>query len=199
MSHEVCPICGEGHLFERTTKNAVTYKGQTAELDIHYSDCDICGVEQADAEQLKKNKRQMIAFRKKVDGLLSGADVAKLRNQLGITQIEASQIFGGGPTAFSKYESDDVAQSAAMDKLLRLAHDEHAFNQLKTIAGVGEVSRVVFRASWEALNVSPMELSRWAVMAVSSMDLSRKSPVKIIPGIESKDGRSWFNIEQKCA
>ena len=43
-----------------------------------------------------------------------------LRKQYKITQAQAAQLFGGGPVAFSKYENDDVAQSEAMDTLLRL-------------------------------------------------------------------------------
>ena len=37
-----------------------------------------------------------------------------------LTQAQAAKLFGGGPVAFSKYENDDVAQSEAMDTLLRL-------------------------------------------------------------------------------
>ena len=119
-SMNICPICGEGQLLSRVGKNAVEYKGHDAELDLHYCVCDTCGSEQTDAVQLRDNKRAMIAFKKQIDGLLSGAEVRALREQLGISQAEAAKIFGGGPVAFSKYESDDVAQSEAMDKLLRL-------------------------------------------------------------------------------
>jgi len=117
----ICPICGEGQLLPQVGKNAVEYKEHRAELDLHYSVCDTCGSEQTDATQLRVNKRAMIAFKKQVDGLLSGTEVRALREQLKINQAEAARIFGGGPVAFSKYESDDVAQSEAMDKLLRLA------------------------------------------------------------------------------
>lgn len=134
MSHHTCSICGEGQLTEQMSKNSVTYKGQTTELNLFFAVCDVCGVEQADAHHVRNNKRQMIAFRKQVDGLLSGSQISALRKRLGITQVQAAEIFGGGPTAFSKYESDDVAQSEAMDKLLRLAHDAHAFQALKQIA-----------------------------------------------------------------
>ena len=63
----------------------------------------------------------MIEFRKKVDGLLTGSQVRSIRKSLGLNQAEAARVFGGGPVAFSKYENDDVTQSEAMDKLLRLA------------------------------------------------------------------------------
>lgn len=118
---ENCAICGEGHLDARVDKNPVDYKGQTAVLNAHYSVCDACGSEQTNAAQARLNKRAMLAFKKRVDGLLTGTEVRALRERLGINQAEAAEIFGGGPVAFSKYENDDVMQSEAMDKLLRVA------------------------------------------------------------------------------
>ena len=41
-----CPICEEGNLSERTSKDRVDYKGETAELDLHFSVCDSCGSQQ---------------------------------------------------------------------------------------------------------------------------------------------------------
>jgi HTH-type transcriptional regulator/antitoxin MqsA len=52
---------------------------------------------------------------------LTGEEVRALRVQLDLTQAEAARVFGGGQVAFSKYENDDVVQSEAMDKLLRVA------------------------------------------------------------------------------
>lgn len=120
---EICPICGEGHLEHRVEKNTVEYNGQTALLDSQYSVCDYCGSEQANLVQARKNKRAMIAFKKQVDGLLTGVELKTLRQRLGINQAQAAAIFGGGPVAFSKYENDDVMQSEAMDKLLRVADE----------------------------------------------------------------------------
>ena len=116
-----CPICEGGNLSERIGKNRVDYKGKTTELDLHFSVCDSCGSEQTNAQQVRMNKRYMAAFKKQVDGLLTGSEVKSVREKLGLTQASAAKIFGGGPVAFSKYESDDVTQSEAMDKLLRVA------------------------------------------------------------------------------
>lgn len=116
-----CPICEEGSLSERVEKNRVRYKGVEAELDLRFSVCDSCGSDQSDVRQTRLNKRYMVAFKKQVDGLLTGSEVKSVREKLGLTQSEAARIFGGGPVAFSKYESDDVAQSEAMDRLLRVA------------------------------------------------------------------------------
>ena len=138
ISHDICPICSEGHLQFCVGKNTVGYKGKSTEMDMQYSVCDACGSEQADTVQLRTNKRAMMAFRKQVDGLLMGTEVRALRERLSVNQAEAARIFGGGPVAFSKYESDDVAQSEAMDKLLRLAAAvPAAFAHLAHEAGVG--------------------------------------------------------------
>jgi HTH-type transcriptional regulator/antitoxin MqsA len=117
----MCPICAEGVLEPQQVTEHVEYKGHDAELALAYSICTACGSEQSDAAQLRANKRAMVAFKKRVDGLLTGAEVRRLRKQLNLSQEDAARVFGGGPVAFSKYEADDVAQSAAMDKLLRLA------------------------------------------------------------------------------
>ena len=120
---DTCPICGEGHLKDQVGKNSVEYSGHSILLDSHYSICDLCGSEQASPIQTRNNKRAMMEFKKQVDGLLTGAELKSLRQRMGINQGEAALIFGGGPVAFSKYESDDVMQSEAMDKLLRMADE----------------------------------------------------------------------------
>lgn len=71
-SNDQCPICGEGKLQPRVGENSVDYQGQTTKLAFHFSVCDACGSEQADAAQTRTNKRLMVAFKKRVDGLLTG-------------------------------------------------------------------------------------------------------------------------------
>ncbi len=142
-----CPICEEGNLSEKVSKQRVDYKGRTAELDLHFSVCDSCGSEQADAGQVRMNKRSMTRFKKLVDGLLAGSEVRSVRQKLGLTQSDAAKIFGGGPVAFSKYEADDVAQSEAMDKLLRVVSEvSEAFDYLTKRAGLYSV-RSIHRAA----------------------------------------------------
>ena len=122
-SKELCLICEEGYLHPQVGVNTIEYNGQSAELEIHFSICDACGSEQAGGNELRKNKRSTIKFRKQVDGLLTGSQVRSIRKNLGLSQAEAARVFGGGPVAFSKYENDDVTQSEAMDKLLRVVSD----------------------------------------------------------------------------
>lgn len=118
---DVCPICEEGNLTHIVEQDMAEYKGVEAEVALHYSECNACGSEQANATDVRNNKRAMQAFRKTVDGLLTGAEIRAALEYLGITQQQAANIFGGGKVAFSKYQADDVNQSDAMDKLIRVA------------------------------------------------------------------------------
>jgi HTH-type transcriptional regulator/antitoxin MqsA len=118
---DICPICEEGNLTHIVEQDMAEYKAIEALVALHYSECDACGSEQANALDVRNNKRAMQAFRKTVDGLLTGAEIRATRDYLDITQQQAANIFGGGKVAFSKYEADDVNQSDAMDRLIRVA------------------------------------------------------------------------------
>lgn len=119
-AQELCPICGEGHVTASVQMVEYEYKGDKADLPSHYKQCDTCTSDFAGMAESKLNKRIVMAYRKQVDGLLTGDEITALRKHYKLTQAQAAQLFGGGPVAFSKYENDDVAQSEAMDNLLRL-------------------------------------------------------------------------------
>ncbi|MBA8870139.1 MULTISPECIES: type II toxin-antitoxin system MqsA family antitoxin [Pantoea] len=139
MSREtLCPVCEQGILAPEQDQNPVTYKGITKVLPMRLSVCSCCGSETATTADLRENKRIANEFKKKVDGLLTGCELRHLRTeQWCISQDMASKIFGGGPKAFSKYESDDVVQSEAMDKLLRIAASvPEVLDVLKTMSGI---------------------------------------------------------------
>ncbi len=136
---ELCPICGEGHVTHVLDQEPATYKGQTKMLPLSHLQCDMCTSDFAGLEESRANKRAMLAFRKEVDGLLTGAEVKALRERYKINQTQAARLFGGGPVAFSKYENDDVVQSEAMDKLLRLVRkNESTFWDLVDEYGMTE-------------------------------------------------------------
>lgn len=119
-ARERCPICGEGHVTEQVQMVESEHKGQKEALPLLFKLCDTCTSDFAGAAESKLNRRMLMAFRKRVDGLLTGAEITALRQQYNLTQGQAAKLFGGGPVAFSKYENDDVAQSESMDTLLRL-------------------------------------------------------------------------------
>jgi putative zinc finger/helix-turn-helix YgiT family protein len=117
---ELCPACGEGRLTSRVLREEIEYKGVHGEVPVHYSVCDYCGSELAGSAESRANKRAMTVFKKQVEGLLTGEEIRALRKSFELSQGLAAELFGGGKVAFSRYESDDITQSAAMDSLLRL-------------------------------------------------------------------------------
>lgn len=152
---KACPICGEGLLTPHNEWVDVEYHGNRGRIASRYSVCDQCGSEQAGAAELRANKRAMIAFKKQVEGLLTGQQVREIREHLDLTQAEAAKTFGGGPVAFSKYEKDDVMQSEAMDKLLRLAANvPEAYDFLVGNSGIAGVS---FSGKWVSFDDSQTE------------------------------------------
>lgn len=139
-SKELCPVCGEGHVTSQVEMAESEYKGQKAVVPLHYQVCDACHSDFAGVKEGKLNKRGIMAFRKSVDGLLTGDEICALRGKYKLTQIQAAALFGGGPVAFSKYENDDVAHSEAMDTLLRLVRrSEAAFLELLVEKGMTEL------------------------------------------------------------
>ena len=116
----LCPLCGEGHIEPRTESMVTEYRGKQGTVMLRYAECDACGSEITGDADGRANKRAVLTFRKSVDGLLTGAEIRALREKLGITQEQASRLFGGGPKAFSKYEANDVAPSESMNTLLCL-------------------------------------------------------------------------------
>lgn len=55
-----------------------------------------------------------------MEGKLTPEEVRHIREALGLTQIEAGIVLGGGPRAFAKYEAGSVEPSAGLVRLLRL-------------------------------------------------------------------------------
>ena len=125
-AQELCPICGEGHVTALVQMVESEYKGQKAQLPLHFNLCDTCTSDFAGAAESKLNRRALMAWRKQVDGLLTGDEITALRKRYKLTQGQAAKLFGGGPVAFSKYENDDVMQSESMDTLLRLVRRSSA-------------------------------------------------------------------------
>ncbi len=117
---ELCPACGEGHLNTRVQQEQVDYNGRQGFVPLRFSVCDHCSSELAGEAESLANKRAMVAFRKTVDGLLTGEQIRAFRARFKLTQDVAASIFGGGKVAFSRYENDDIAQSTSMDRLIRL-------------------------------------------------------------------------------
>lgn len=169
-----CDICGEGHVVAGSDMAAYEYHGKSAMLPVYFLTCDTCASEFAGAKESRASKRAVLAFRKQVDGLLAGSEIEALRKRYNITQGQAAKLFGGGPVAFSKYENDDVVQSEAMDKLLRLVRkNESAFWDLVDEYGMTEELSAKAEAVTGTQALSAADNAIWDVFLPSETVPSR--------------------------
>lgn len=118
---EVCPVCGEGHLTKVEFRHLTTIEDLTATVKHVSHECDVCKGSYATPADTRENRREYIRVRKERYMIPLGCEIRAMRERAEMTQIEAGEIFGGGPVAFSKYEADDLIPDTAMVKLLKLA------------------------------------------------------------------------------
>lgn len=132
-----CLYCKSDSLQFLTENEAYTYKGKTVQRPVEFTHCENCGREYIFKQQILKNEAVVRDVKKSIDGLLTSEEIKQTRIQLKLTQEQARKVFGGGKNAFSKYERGEVAQSAAMDKLIRVCLDYPAvFRDLMAKVGI---------------------------------------------------------------
>src|SRR6185437_10079940 len=51
---------------------------------------------------------------------LTPQDIRRIREKIGLSQVEAGELLGGGPRAFTKYESGTIKPASATANILRL-------------------------------------------------------------------------------
>src|SRR5262245_28050177 len=66
------------------------------------------------------NKRRLSGTSSGAIPPLGPADIRRIRRGLGLSSVEAGEILGGGPKAFTKYENGEIQPTAAVSNLLRL-------------------------------------------------------------------------------
>ena len=115
-----CKICKSKDISGFVEVEDISYKGNDLQVSIAYSVCNNCDREFVSKPQIIQNELALRAVKKTFDGLLSSEEIVRAREELSLTQEQASRVFGGGRNAFSKYERGEVSQSVAMDKLIRI-------------------------------------------------------------------------------
>jgi HTH-type transcriptional regulator / antitoxin MqsA len=119
--YPLCPMCEAGELEMITYCDTFQHHGSELVVSgLEGYQCPTCGSDPVFEDQIRRNHSRIVDARRRVDGLLTGTEIRALRERLHLTQKDASERFGGGANAFSKYERGDVVQSVAMDRLLRL-------------------------------------------------------------------------------
>jgi HTH-type transcriptional regulator/antitoxin MqsA len=155
-----CPACEQGKLTPETYDDVFQNNG--APIQVHGLEryrCSVCSAQPIFKDQIKRNQLRIADAKRESDGLLTAEEIRRVREFAHISQSEAALIFGGGANAFSKYERGEVAQSVAMDRLLRLIRDVPGAVQLvASYAGVSLGHSPPFDCPYVAMKrtVAPM-------------------------------------------
>lgn len=116
-----CPMCEVGQLEGRTHTATIRHNGEPLVIEgMEYCECPVCGADPVLVDQISRNECRLADAKRAAMGMLTSDEIRLIRKMLGITQREASELFGGGANSFSKYERGATLQSSAMDMLLKL-------------------------------------------------------------------------------
>jgi HTH-type transcriptional regulator/antitoxin MqsA len=121
-----CPVCGAAELIHDTRDLPYTYKGETTTISEVIGDfCPSCGETILDLGESTRTSELMLQFNKQVNAAyVDPSYIVSVRKKLALDQREASEIFGGGINAFSRYENGKTKPPLALVKLLKVL-DRH--------------------------------------------------------------------------
>ncbi len=109
-----------------TRDKPYVYKGESTVIPSITGDfCTACGEAVLDMKESARVSSFMLSFNKQVNAsIVDPAFIAKVRKKLSLDQRQASEIFGGGINAFSRYENGKTKPPLALIKLLKVL-DRH--------------------------------------------------------------------------
>jgi HTH-type transcriptional regulator/antitoxin MqsA len=110
----------------------ITYKGESITFDMPgwYGDGPDEGV--FDPQDMKLSDRALNRLKARTEGLLEPEEIRRIRKKLGLSQVDAGEVIGGGPRAFQKYEAGDLLPSKAISSaLVLLDHDPASLRVLE--------------------------------------------------------------------
>lgn len=131
-----CPSCGAAKLVRDTRDLPYTYKGESTIIpDVTGDFCPACAEVITDADESRRTMALMMEFNKQVNAsIVDPGFIASVRKKLALDQKEASEIFGGGINAFSRYENGKTKPPLALVKLLKVL-DRHPdlLDEIRTV------------------------------------------------------------------
>lgn len=120
MNETQCPICCGGTLIINLKNQVCNDKDKPLKINQLDVRCSSCGDDIVKLIQSNSNKQISRDFYAEINGLLTSAEVRKIRKQLNLSQKAAARLCGGGPNAFSRYERGKATLLRSTSNLLRL-------------------------------------------------------------------------------
>lgn len=127
-----CRACKDGNLHEIASRRRFSPNKKMVSVELRHVQCDACGAVDTLSVQHADNLRRLAARKAEYGEQLMGEEYIALRKRYGLTQRQASKIFGKGLIAFSRYENEDVYPNASTRLLIALAIERPDI--LKTLA-----------------------------------------------------------------
>jgi HTH-type transcriptional regulator/antitoxin MqsA len=120
-----CSVCGGAEL-EFGVKNVpYSFRGHKTQIGAEGEYCPHCGEVVMGRDQSMAYLAKLKEFKAMVIAETVAPEyIVKVRKKLDLTQKEASEIFGGGVNAFSRYEKGKAQPHPSTIKLLRVL-DHH--------------------------------------------------------------------------
>jgi len=115
-----CLSCGGGPVARETKEATFEYKGEVLHYDQPGEWCAECGEVFLNKSDKESTDPLIYNFQAKIDGRLTTDDFLRIRKKLNLTQKEAGDWIGGGPNAFSRYETGRAYPTKGAENFLRL-------------------------------------------------------------------------------
>jgi HTH-type transcriptional regulator / antitoxin MqsA len=119
---EHCPFCGNETYQHQIKPMTLQYKSHPITVNQPGYWCNECMEGVIGGDDRKSTQKELQAFRARIDGLLTPDEVRTIREKLNLTQQKASEIFGGGINAFSRYERGETPIPKPLSQLLQLLY-----------------------------------------------------------------------------
>lgn len=117
-----CPNCGSSQMVYETRDLEISYKGRsTVAQGIEGQFCMDCGEGILDRFNGDKYGTAIREFRNSVNSdFVEGSWIAGVRKKLDLDQKTAASIFGGGASAFSRYERGTAKPPKSLVQLFKI-------------------------------------------------------------------------------
>jgi HTH-type transcriptional regulator/antitoxin MqsA len=179
-----CVVCGslDVSTFERERILAVGGREIRIPGDIA-TKCASCGEEFYTGAQAREADRKVVEVRRLREGLLSGENVRKIRQALGMSQSSLEKALGIGAKTIVRWENGTSVQSRLMDSMLRLV----AFNpdNLRLLARLRDATDDAMSAAMPEDRIKDGQLQAAIIAGLEDADVPDEKTVKVTQSILS--------------